>query len=286
MTIIWKETRGSKWAVSLHYKAQDYFPPYEAWLRRGHRKARAAHVGQLSNGGELDGLCRELRTYGVAQRPLGYFSAPYEAMVAAADRLCAELAAQPVRASTSVTCPTTSACSPARAVPLRAVGAAARFRRSVYGLASGLLRSVGVAGDRQRRARRHAKLSQRPGGRECPQDHHLPQRRRCRDRAVPVPQRAGFRQVGRARGTELTDRPPSNWVTCLGPRLTANVCDTARCLHRASPPYTDRARSRSLVSERPYLLWPDTSPGITGPRALGLAAQRSADHSTRAKAYT
>ena len=96
MTIIWTESLRSKLAVSLHYKARDYFPPYEAWLRRGHRKARAAHVGQLSNGGELDGLCRELRTYGVAQRPLGYFGAPYEAMVAAADRLCAELAAQPV----------------------------------------------------------------------------------------------------------------------------------------------------------------------------------------------
>jgi hypothetical protein len=51
--------------------------------------------------------------------------------------------------------------------------------------------------------------------------------------------------------------PPSNWVTCLGPRLTANVCDTARCLHRASPSVTtDRySITFSYVSERPYLLW-------------------------------
>jgi hypothetical protein len=96
MTIIWKETRSSKWAVSLHYRART-FSPYEAWLRHGHRKARAAYRDRLSSNGELDDLCRELRAYGVAQRRLECFGAPYEAMVAAADRLCAELAAEPVK---------------------------------------------------------------------------------------------------------------------------------------------------------------------------------------------
>jgi hypothetical protein len=65
-------------------------------------------------------------------------------------------------------------------------------------------------------------------------------------------------KVGKARGAELERIvPPSNWVTCLGPRLTANVCDTARCLHRASPPVTtDRySITFSYVSERPYLVW-------------------------------
>jgi hypothetical protein len=65
-------------------------------------------------------------------------------------------------------------------------------------------------------------------------------------------------KVGRARGAELERIvPPSDWVTCLGPRLTANVCDTARCLHRASPPVTtDRySITFSYLSERPYLLW-------------------------------
>jgi hypothetical protein len=91
MTIIWKETRGSKLAVSLHYRARN-FAPYEAWLRHGHRRARAAYLGRLSHNGELDDLYQELRVQGVAQRHLGYFGAPYEAMVAAADRLCAERA--------------------------------------------------------------------------------------------------------------------------------------------------------------------------------------------------
>ena len=65
-------------------------------------------------------------------------------------------------------------------------------------------------------------------------------------------------EVGKARGAELERIvPASNWVTCLGPRLTANVCDTARCLHRASPPLTtDRySITFSYLSERPYLLW-------------------------------
>ena len=64
--------------------------------------------------------------------------------------------------------------------------------------------------------------------------------------------------MGKARDAELERIvPPSNWVTCVGPRLTANVCDTARCLHRASPPLTtDRySITFSYVSERPYLVW-------------------------------
>ena len=37
------------------------------------------------------------------------------------------------------------------------------------------------------------------------------------------------------------------------------MCDTARCLHRASPPLTtDRySITFSYLSERPHLLWPD-----------------------------
>jgi hypothetical protein len=51
-------------------------------------------------------------------------------------------------------------------------------------------------------------------------------------------------------------QPSTNWITCFGPRLTANVCDTARCLHRPSPPVTtDRySITFSYLSERPYLL--------------------------------
>ena len=53
--------------------------------------------------------------------------------------------------------------------------------------------------------------------------------------------------------------PRSNWVTCLGPRLMANIADTARCLHRASPPLTtDRySITFSYLSRRPYLVYED-----------------------------
>lgn len=94
MTIVLKRTLGSRLAAGLHRRAR-HFPPYQAWLHHGHRKARAAHQNRVSNNGKLDDLYQELRTYGVAQRHIRYFGVPYEAMLLAADRLCAELAAQP-----------------------------------------------------------------------------------------------------------------------------------------------------------------------------------------------
>jgi hypothetical protein len=57
---------------------------------RGTGRPEPAYRDQLSNNGELDDLCRELRAYGVAQRHRGHFGVPYGAMVAATDRLCAE----------------------------------------------------------------------------------------------------------------------------------------------------------------------------------------------------
>ena len=261
MTIIWKETRGSKWAVSLHYKARDYFPPYEAWLRRGHRKARAAHVGQLSNGGELDGLCRELRTYGVAQRPIGYFGAPYEAMVAAADRLCAELAAQPVEGVHFRDVPDDERLL---AEPEPYLFALSEPLLDLVEAYMGL--PVGYFGVSVKREIANGVLEGTRNFHRDPEDENVLKiiiylndvdagtgPFQCLNAPDSV-------KVGRARGTELERIvPPSNWVTCLGPRLTANVCDTARCLHRASPPLTtDRySITFSYVSERPYLLWPD-----------------------------
>ena len=46
-------------------------------------------------------------------------------------------------------------------------------------------------------------------------------------------------------------------MTCLGPRLTANIADTARCLHRASPPLANDRYSMtfSYLSRRSYLVF-------------------------------
>lgn len=260
MTIIWKETLGSRLAVSLHCRART-FPPYEAWLRRGHRKARAAYRDRLSNNGELDDLCQELRAYGVAQRHLGYFGAPYEAMVAAADRLCAELAAQPVDGAHfrdvpdderllaepepflfALSEPLLDLAERYMGLPVRHFGVAVK-REIANGVLEGtrhfhtdpedenVLKIIVYLND----------VDAGTGPFQC----------------LNAPDSA---EVGRARGAELERIvPPSNWVTCLGPRLTANLCDTARCLHRASPPVTtDRySITFSYLSERPYLLWPN-----------------------------
>jgi hypothetical protein len=258
MTIIWKETLGSRLAVSLHYRART-FPPYDAWLRHGHRKARTACRDRLSNNGELDDLCQELRANGVAQRHLGYFGAPYEAMVAAADRLCAELAAQPVEGAHfrdvpdderlladpepylfTLSEPLLDLAEQYMGLPVRYFGVSVK-REIANGELVGtrylhkdpedenVLKIIVYLND----------VDVRTGPFQC----------------LSAPDSA---RVGKARDAELERIvPPSNWVTCLGPRLTANVCDTARCLHRASPPVTtDRySITFSYVSERPYLVW-------------------------------
>jgi hypothetical protein len=259
MTIIWKETRSSKWALSLHYRART-FPPYEAWLRRGHRKARAAYRDRLPSNVALDDLCQELRSYGVAQHHLRYFGVPYEAMVAAADRMCAELAAQPVEGANfyddldddermlaepelflfALSEPLLDLAERYMGLPVPYFGVAVK-REIANGVLEGT-RYFHVDPEDENVLKIIVYLNDVDAGTgpfQC----------------LSAPDSA---KVGRARGTELERIvPPSNWVTCLGPRLTANVCDTARCLHRASPPVTtDRYTiTFSYASERTYVLW-------------------------------
>jgi hypothetical protein len=258
MTIIWKETLGSKLAVSLHYRARTV-PLYEAWLRRGHRKARAACRDSLPHNSELEDLCQELRTRGVAQRHLGYFGAPYEEMVAAADRLCAELAAEPAEGDhfRDIQDDERLLAEPwpflfLLSEPL--LGLAERYMRLP-------VRYFGLA---VKREIANGELKGTRGFHTDPEDENVLKLIVYLNdvdagtgpfQCISAPDSA---KVARARGTGLERIvPPSNWITCLGPRLTANVCDTARCLHRASPPITtDRySITFSYVSERPYLAW-------------------------------
>jgi hypothetical protein len=259
MTIIRKETFSSRLAASLHFRAR-VFPPYEAWLRHGHRRARATYRTRLSNNGKLDDLHQELRANGVAQRHLAYFGAPYEAMVAAADRMCAELAAQPAEGIHfrdvdddermlaepepylfALSEPILDLAERYMGLPVRHFGVAVK-REIANGALVGL-RHFHVDPEDENVLKIILYLNDVDAGTgpfQC----------------LSAPDSA---KVGRARGVELERIvPPSNWVTCLGPRLTANVCDTARCLHRASPPLTtDRySITFSYLSERPYLLWP------------------------------
>lgn len=259
MAIIWKKTLSSRLAVGLHSRARR-FPPYEAWLRHGHRKARVAYRDRLPNNGELDDLCRELRAYGVAQRHLEYFGAPYEAMVAAADRLCAELAAQPVEGAHFRDVPDDERLLAEPEPYLFALSEPLLDLAERY---MGLpVRHFGVA------VKREIANGVREGTRNFhtdPEDENVLKIIVYLNdvdagtgpfQCLNAPDSA---KVEKAQGSELERIvPPSSWVTCLGPRLTANVCDTARCLHRASPPVTtDRySITFSYLSERPYLLWP------------------------------
>lgn len=258
MAIIWKPTLRSKLAIGLHYRARN-FPPYEAWLRYGHRKARAACRDQLPASSKLDDLCQELRTNGVAQRHLDYFGAPYEAMLAAADRLCAELAAQPVDGPHfrdvpdderllaepepylfTLSEPLLDLAERYMGLPVRYFGVSVK-REIANGELVGT-RYLHKDPEDENVLKIIVYLNDVDAGTGPFQCLNAPDSAR----------------VGKARDAELERIvPPSQWVTCLGPRLTANVCDTARCLHRASPPTTtDRySITFSYASERPYLIW-------------------------------
>src|SRR4029077_4655454 len=209
------------------------------------------------------------RTYGVAQRPLGYFGAPYEAMVAAADRLCAELAAPPVEGGHSRDVPVEALHSgdvpdaePLLAEPEPYLFALSEPLLDLVEAYMGL--PVGYFGVSVKREIANGLLEGTRNFNRDPEDENV---LKIIIYLNDVDAGTGpfqclnspdSEKVGRARGTELERIvPPSNWVTCLGPRLTANVCDTARCLHRASPPLTTDHYSItfSYVSERPYLLW-------------------------------
>jgi hypothetical protein len=204
-------------------------------------------------------LCQELRANGVAQRHLNYFGAPYGAMVAAADRLCAELAAQPVEGAHFRDVPEDDRLLADPDPYLFTLSEPLLdFAESYIGLP---VRYFGVS------VKREIANAQLVGTRyfhKDPEDENVLKIIVYLNdvdvgtgpfQCLSAPDSA---KVGKARGAELERIvPPSNWVTCLGPRLTANVCDTARCLHRASPPVTtDRySITFSYVSERPYLVW-------------------------------
>ena len=258
MTIIWKGTGRSRLALGLHSRARA-FALYEAWLRHGHQKARATYRDQLPNNAKMHDLYQELRAYGVAQRHIDYFGVPYEAMVTAADRLCALLAARPADGTHSwdvgendglltdpepylfvLSEPLLDLAERYMGLPVRYFGVSVK-REIANGKVVGV-RNFHKDPEDEKVLKFIVYLNDVDAGTGPFQ---------CLNAL-------DSEEVGKARGAEMERiAPPSDWVTCLGPRLTVNVCDTARCLHRASAPVTtDRySITFSYVSDRPYMLW-------------------------------
>lgn len=270
MTILWKETRGSKWAVRLHYRARR-FPAYDAMLRHGHRVARLRHRDDLPmTQGTLHELRRELRAHGVAQRPLEALGLPFEATVAAADRLCADLRLLPsdtaahfydVSDDDVVQAPEPYLFGLSRplldfvehymGLPVNYLGVSVK-REIANGVSEGtrnfhrdpedenVLKIIVYLSD----------VDAASGPFQC---------LNASDSSEVMTSGRYLRQP--FRGIEDIERiiPRESWVTCLGPRLTANIADTARCLHRASPPFaTDRySMTFSYLSKRSYLVFAD-----------------------------
>lgn len=265
MTFVRSEGVTSRVTMGLHARARK-LAPYEAWLRFGHRRARARYRDRLSGDIALDDVCRDLRARGVTQRRLADLETPYDAMIEAADRLCAELAAQP--------------SGHGRVDPERILAEPELYRfllsEPLLDLAEqymGLpVRHFGV----------ELKREVADGALQGPRQYHTdPEDEnvlkiivylndvdagtgpfQCIDATDSAKVRQAMRAstlAGRWIGTEDLEQivPSSRWITCLGPRLTANICDTARCVHRASPPLTkDRySITFSYLSERPYFLW-------------------------------
>jgi hypothetical protein len=268
MTILWKETRGSKWAVRAHYRARA-LPPYDAMLRHGHRVSRLRHRADLPmTSGPLHELRRELRAYGVAQRPLEALGVPFEATVSAADRMCAdlrllpsdtedhyyvasddELIREPEPYLFGLSQPLLDFVEHYMGLPVNYLGV--NVKREV---ANGLLvgtRHFHRDPEDENVLKIIVYLSDVDGGSGPFQCLNAP------DTAEVMSSRRHLRPAYRTMDDIERIIPREHWVTCLGPRLTANVADTARCLHRASPPLTtDRySMTFSYLSRRSYLVF-------------------------------
>jgi hypothetical protein len=268
MTILWKQTRGSRWAVRAHYRARE-LPPYDAMLRHGHRLSRLRHREDLpTTTGALQELRRDLRAHGVAQRPLEALGVPIEATVAAADRLCADLRLLP--SDTGVNFHVASDDDLIREPEPYLFGLSAPLLDFVEHYMGLPVNYLGV------NVKREIANGVRDGTRnfhQDPEDENVLKiivylsdvdvdsgPFQCLDASDSSEVTSSRRRLRRPlQGLEDIARivPPDNWVTCLGPRLTANIADTARCLHRVSPPLTtDRySMTFSYLSRRSYLVF-------------------------------
>lgn len=270
MTILWKDTRGSKWAVRFHDHARR-LPPYDAMLRHGHRVSRLHHHDALpTSDGALHELLRELRSNGVAQRPFETLGVAIEETVSAADRLCDDLKLLPSDAGPhyydvadddllrepepylfGLSHAMLDFAEHYMGLPVKYLGVGVK-REIANGICEGtrhfhqdpedenVLKIIVYLSD----------VDLESGPFQCLNaSDSIEVMNRGRYLRRPVP---GIEEIGRA-------VPPGNWVTCPGPRLTANIADTARCLHRASPPLTNDRYSMtfSYLSARSYLVFAD-----------------------------
>jgi hypothetical protein len=274
MTILWDPDNGrSVWTVRLHYRARE-IPPYDALLRHGHRLARLKHRHELPvlSSERWASVRRELRASGVAQRHLDWLGLDYRDMLDAADELLVDLAlkrndgpehyydvsddvlvSQPQPFLFGLSQPLLDLAESYFGLPVWYLGVAVKRE-----LANGVL--VGTRNfHRDPEDERLLKIIVYLN--DVDVDGGPFQCLNAADSAEVLSVNGG-----RFIGAQPPDMeriqaiiPRADWVTCEGPRLTANFCDTARCLHRASPPV---ARDRysltfSYLSRRPYLLWKD-----------------------------
>jgi hypothetical protein len=265
MTIFYRspETFSSKWAVRLHQRSRR-FTPYDAVLRRAHRMERQRLRDDLPTiTGTWQELRRELRAHGVAQRPLDVLGVPFEATVIAADRLCAamsllpndpespsyydvgpdDLIREPEPYLFALSAPLLDFAEHYMGLPVGYVGVSVK-REIANGLCVGT-RNLHRDPEDERVLKFIVYLNdvdEGTGPFQC---------LNAADSADVLGTRPPYRDM------DDIERiiPRENWVTCLGPRLTTNIVDTARCMHRASPPVvTDRySITFSYISERAYL---------------------------------
>jgi hypothetical protein len=271
MTILWDESVArSRWAVRLHQRAR-LLPPYEAYLRHRHETARCRFRPQIHDlDDSLAALDADLRRVGVTQTSLDALGVPdTAAAVAAADELCASLRAQ----------------TPAAGVHYLDVGddeLIARPQPYLWGLAPRLLDFVeqylglpanylGVSVKRE--IANGVSVGTRNFHRDPEDDRVLKiivylndvdrdtgpfECLTAADTSAimrSLRNRLRFLSVDDIAGLVERDR----WVAPVGPRGTAVVADTARCLHRASPPV---ARDRysltfSYLSRSSFLAFAD-----------------------------
>jgi hypothetical protein len=254
----------AKTTASLHFRVLG-LAPYKAMVRRSRAKAKANLRLPCA---EHSYLVDEMRENGVAQRHLDGFGVPYAAMLAAADRMCAELArdsapelphhygvhrdvsgarllADPEPYLFAVSEPLLDLVEAYLGLPVRyfnvsvkreiangQLGGARHWHRDPE--AENVFKIIVYLND----------VDARGGPLEV----------------LSAPVSAGIKLQGplsAKMGWALGYVPEEKRISCIGKRLTANVCDTGRCLHRVAVPTGEDRYSItfSYGTDHQYLIW-------------------------------
>jgi hypothetical protein len=267
VTLVLKESIPSKVLIQLQRHARR-LPLFSRALHQRHEAGRARHRARLPRlTGELGGLLGALRDEGVVQTRLDQLGVPVDATLAAVDAHVETLRRRPMNGEHCHLVTHEELLASSEPYLFGMAEPLLDFAENYFGL------PVNYLGVNVKREVANGKLTGTRNWHEDPEDENVLKiivylndvgpgggAFECLD--APTSARA-VRETGYLWGGSCDiDKlrravPEKDWRTWLGPRLAAHVVDTARCMHRASPPtVSDRySMTFSYLSSKAYFVF-------------------------------